>query len=167
MPQPYIGEIRMFAGNFAPLGWMFCEGQMLNVGDNQSLAYTIGTTYGGDGVSTFALPDLRGRLPIHQGNGFAVAQQGGVETVTLAVPQIPTHTHSWMVSTASADQSAPAGCMPGNSASVDLYVEAPPDVSLNAATITPTGGTQPHENCQPYLCVNFIISLDGLSPIPA
>jgi len=93
MAQPYIGEIRMFAGNFAPAGWMFCEGQLLAISENDTLFALIGTTYGGDGESTFALPDLRGRIPVHQGSGFALAQMGGAEEVTLAVNQIPGHSH--------------------------------------------------------------------------
>src|SRR5438552_18754371 len=93
MAQPYVGEIRMFAGNFAPAGWMFCEGQLLPISENETLFNLIGTTYGGDGQSTFALPDLRGRIPLHFGNGFTLAETGGVETVTLTVPQIPAHAH--------------------------------------------------------------------------
>src|SRR5437879_13063811 len=101
MAQPYVGEIRMFAGNFAPAGWQFCEGQLLPISENQTLFNLIGTTYGGDGQSTFALPDLRGRLPLHQGNGFILAETGGVETVTLTVAQIPAHSNAFL---ASADQ---------------------------------------------------------------
>src|SRR5437588_11696587 len=99
MAQPYVGEIRMFGGNFAPAGWMFCEGQLLPISENATLFQLIGTTYGGDGQSTFGLPDLRGRIPIHQGNGFVLAQSGGVETVTLTVNQIPVHSHAIIWST--------------------------------------------------------------------
>src|SRR4030095_8834409 len=98
MAQPYVGEIRMFAGNFAPAGWMFCEGQLLAIASNDTLFNLIGTTYGGDGQTTFALPDLRGRLPIHQGNGFILAETGGVESVTLTVPEIPAHSHAFRAS---------------------------------------------------------------------
>src|SRR6187431_1092834 len=100
MAQPYVGEIRMFAGNFAPAGWMFCEGQLLPISENETLFQLIGTTYGGDGQSTFALPDLRGRLPIHQGTSFVMAETGGVETVTLTVNQIPQHSHTLLASSA-------------------------------------------------------------------
>src|SRR3954468_11148073 len=93
MAQPYVGEIRVFAGNFAPAGWMFCEGQLLPISENETLFQLIGTTYGGDGQSTFGLPDLRGRLPIHQGNGTVLAETGGAEEITLTVSQIPSHTH--------------------------------------------------------------------------
>src|SRR6202035_6023881 len=96
MAQPFVGEIRMFAGNFAPQGWALCQGQLLAISENETLFNLIGTTYGGDGQSTFGLPDLRGRVPIHQGNGFTLAQNGGVETVVLSVPQIPGHTHSFL-----------------------------------------------------------------------
>src|SRR5919204_2091521 len=108
MAQPYVGEIRMFAGNFPPSGWMFCEGQLLPISQNETLFQLIGTTYGGDGESTFALPDLRGRLPIHQGNGTVLAETGGVETVTLTVSQIPAHTHPMLASSAAASSTNPA-----------------------------------------------------------
>jgi microcystin-dependent protein len=168
MAQPYVGEIRIFAGNFAPNGWMFCEGQLLPISENETLFQLIGTTYGGDGESTFALPDLRGRIPIHQGGGFILAETGGVEEVTLTIQQIPVHNHPLLVSTASATQNAPANSMPGNSASVDLYREGSPNPgsNLSAQALTPTGGSQPHTNFQPYLCVNFIISLFGIFPSP-
>src|SRR4051812_30135437 len=109
MAQPYVGEVRMFAGNFAPAGWMFCEGQLLPISEYETLFNLIGTTYGGDGQSTFALPDLRGRLPIHQGNGFTLAETGGVEEVTLTVSQIPSHTHSLLASQNTGTGTNPAG----------------------------------------------------------
>src|SRR6266481_8082864 len=108
MAQPYVGEIRMFAGNFAPAGWMFCEGQLLPISQYETLFNLIGTTYGGDGQSTFALPDLRGRLPLHFGNGFTLAETGGAETVTLTTQQIPAHTHAMIASTAPGTQNAPS-----------------------------------------------------------
>src|SRR5579872_353390 len=107
MAQPYVGEIRMFAGNFAPAGWMFCEGQLLPISEYETLFNLIGTTYGGDGQSTFAFPDLRGRIPLHQGNGFTLAETGGVETVTLTVSQIPSHSHAALAQTALGDQGSP------------------------------------------------------------
>jgi microcystin-dependent protein len=164
MAQPYVGEIRMFAGNFAPAGWMFCEGQLLPISENETLFQLIGTTYGGDGQSTFALPDLRGRIPVHQGNGFILAETGGAEEITLTVQQIPSHTHPYLVSTATATQSAPAGAMPGNSASVDLYLEDVTALNLSPQAALATGGSQPHTNFQPYLCIDFIISLFGIFP---
>ena len=112
MAQPYVGEIRMFAGNFAPAGWMFCEGQLLPISENETLFQLIGTTYGGDGQSTFALPDLRGRLPLHQGNGFSLAEAGGVEDVTLTVSQIPAHTHPLLASASPASASSPGDRRP-------------------------------------------------------
>src|SRR5881296_2932235 len=115
MAQPYVGEIRMFGGNFAPAGWMFCEGQLLPISENETLFQLIGTTYGGDGQSTFALPDLRGRIPLHQGNGFTLAETGGVETVTLTVPQIPAHTHAFLGSNNPANGVVPTGQVGGKS----------------------------------------------------
>src|ERR1043166_5148973 len=109
MAQPYVGEVRMFAGNFAPAGWMFCEGQLLPISENETLFQLIGTTYGGDGESTFALPDLRGRVPLHQGNGFILAETGGVEEVTLTVSQIPAHSHAFMASTQTGTSANPGG----------------------------------------------------------
>src|SRR5215468_2116906 len=112
MAQPYVGEIRMFAGNFAPAGWMFCEGQLLPISENETLFQLIGTTYGGDGESTFALPDLRGRIPVHQGNGFILAETGGVEEVTLSINQIPVHTHPLLATTNTSDTPNPQGALP-------------------------------------------------------
>src|SRR5437773_3261124 len=121
MAQPYVGEIRMFAGNFAPAGWMFCEGQLLPISENETLFNLIGTTYGGYGQSTFALPDLRGRLPIHQGNGFILAETGGVETVTLTVAQIPAHNHPVLASLNAGSTTQPAGNLTAQNASVEIY----------------------------------------------
>lgn len=167
MAQPYVGEIRMFAGNFAPAGWMLCEGQLLPISEYETLFQLIGTTYGGDGQSTFALPDLRGRLPLHQGNGFVLAETGGVEEVTLTVSQIPSHSHPFLASTSISNQSSPANAVVAQSSSADLYIEDTPTTNLAANSISPTGGSQPHTNFQPYLCVNFIISLFGIFPQPA
>lgn len=166
MAQPYVGEIRMFAGNFAPAGWMFCEGQLLPISENETLFNLIGTTYGGDGQSTFGLPDLRGRLPLHQGNGFILAETGGAEEITLTVNQIPAHSHPFLASTNIANQSAPTNNVLAQSSAADLYIEDTPDVSLAPQAITSTGGSQPHTNFQPYLCINFIISLFGIFPSP-
>ena len=166
MAQPYVGEIRIFAGNFAPAGWMFCEGQLLPISENQTLFQLIGTTYGGDGQNTFALPDLRGRLPLHQGNGFILAETGGVETVSLTVSQIPAHTHPLLASTNPGNQANPGGNVTAQNTLVQLYTEDVPTVNTGAQAITSTGGSQPHNNFQPYLCVDFIISLFGLFPSP-
>lgn len=166
MAQPYVGEIRMFAGNFAPAGWMFCEGQTLPISENETLFQLIGTTYGGDGQTTFALPDLRGRLPIHQGNGFILAETGGAEDITLTVNQIAAHTHPLLGSTSSGTDNHASGKMLAQSPSVSLYVEAATDGNLASNAVTPVGGSQPHTNFQPYLCVDFIISLFGIFPSP-
>jgi microcystin-dependent protein len=164
MAQPYVGEIRMFAGNFAPAGWMFCEGQLLPISENETLFQLIGTTYGGDGESTFALPDLRGRIPIHMGNGFTLAETGGVEDVTLTVQQIPAHSHPLLAAAVNGDQINPGGNLPANSFNVTPYINDVPNGNMNVGAITPTGGSQPHNNFQPYLCVDFIISLFGIFP---
>ena len=165
MAQPYVGEIRMFAGNFAPAGWMFCEGQLLPISENETLFNLIGTTYGGDGQSTFALPDLRGRIPIHQGNGFILAETGGAEEITLTVNQIPAHGHPLLASEALATQELPATNVTAQG-EVALYGNEAPFTPMNAAAVGPVGGSQPHTNFQPYLCVDFIISLFGLFPSP-
>ena len=166
MAQPYVGEIRIFAGNFAPAGWMFCEGQLLPISENETLFQLIGTTYGGDGQSTFGLPDLHGRLPLHQGNGFILAETGGAEEITLTQSQIPAHSHSLLASAGPGNLNSPAGNLPGESAAVKIYVAEQPTASLSTAAATVTGGSQAHTNFQPYLCLNFIISLFGIFPSP-
>jgi microcystin-dependent protein len=167
MAQPYVGEIRMFAGNFAPAGWMFCEGQLLPISEYETLFNLIGTTYGGDGQSTFALPDLRGRIPIHFGNGFTLAETGGVETVTLTVSQIPAHSHPFLATNNPAAQNPPSSTvLPGteNLATTTPYGTDAPRTTLHPSSVGSTGGSQPHDNFQPYLCVDFIISLFGIFP---
>lgn len=169
MAQPYVGEIRMFAGTYAPVGWEFCEGQLLSISGNETLYQLIGTTYGGDGQSNFALPDLRGRIPLHQdtsGASFDLAETGGAEEVTLTVNQMPVHTHPMVVLDHPGDQINPGGARPGHSFNVTPYINAAPSGSMHPAAITSTGGSQPHPNFQPYLCVNFIISLYGIFPSP-
>ncbi len=168
MAQPYVGEIRIFAGNFAPAGWMFCEGQLLPISENETLFQLIGTTYGGDGESTFALPDLRGRLPLHQGNGFILAETGGAEEITLTVSQIPAHSHPLLATAAPATEAQPGGFLPAESGSPGSfpYAEDSPTAPMAAQSISAVGGSQPHTNFQPYLCVNFIISLFGIFPSP-
>ena len=164
MAQPYVGEIRMFAGNFAPAGWMFCEGQLLPISENETLFNLIGTTYGGDGQSTFALPDLRGRVPIHQGNGFILAETGGAETVTLTVQQIPAHSHALLCVNGAGNDPNPTNNLLAESSVASLYQSAAPAAPMAAAAVSATGGSQPHTNFQPYLCVDFIISLFGIFP---
>jgi microcystin-dependent protein len=164
--QPYVGEIRMFAGNFAPLDWLFCEGQLLPITENETLFQLIGTTYGGDGQNTFALPDLRGRIPLHQGNGFVMAQNGGVENVALTVQQVPAHTHAMLATNDIPTQATPAGNVTGQAAA-KIYRAGSPSVFLAPGSMGSAGGSQPHNNFQPYLCMNFIISLFGIFPSPA
>jgi len=164
MSQPYYGEIRMFGGNFAPAGWMFCEGQLLPISEYETLFNLIGTTYGGDGQSTFALPDLRGRVSVHQGNGFILAEQGGVEEVTLTVNQIPAHSHPLLASGDLGNQLTTTGNLLSNSQGAIPYIEDVTTLNMSSSAITPVGGSQPHTNFQPYLCVNFIISLFGIFP---
>jgi len=166
MAQPYVGEIRMFAGNFAPAGWMFCEGQLLPISEYETLFNLIGTTYGGDGQSTFALPDLRGRIPIHFGNGFTLAETGGVETVSLTVSQIPAHSHPLLGSTAFATTTAVQANVAATPSVVNIsaYGTDQPTTSVSPASVASTGGSQPHDNFQPYLCLDFIISLFGIFP---
>jgi microcystin-dependent protein len=164
MAQPYVGEIRIFAGNFAPAGWMFCQGQLLPISENETLFGLIGTTYGGDGQSTFALPDLRGRIPIHQGNGFILAQTGGAEEITLTAQQIPAHSHPLLASSATAASRDPVPNAAPAVAAGDAYVGTPDLVPLSPQAVTTAGGSQPHTNLQPYLCVSFIISLFGIFP---
>ena len=166
MGQPYVGEIRMFAGNFAPNGWLFCEGQQLPISENEVLFQLIGTTYGGDGEEVFNLPDLRGRIPIHQGNGFPLSEMAGVEEVTLTAQQIPVHTHALLANASAGGASSPRGHVLAASPTLDLYREATPTGALASSTVVPVGGSQPHNNLQPYLCVNFIISMFGLFPSP-
>ncbi|HKQ51695.1 MAG TPA: tail fiber protein [Pyrinomonadaceae bacterium] len=174
MAQPYVGEIRMFAGNFAPAGWMFCEGQLLPISENETLFQLIGTTYGGDGQSTFALPDLRGRIPIHQGQGpglsgnYILAETGGVEEVTLTIQQIAAHSHPLLGSLTIGNATDPTSNMGAKitTASVFAYGTDSPKTTLSPTSVGPTGGSQPHTNFQPYLCVDFIISLFGIFPSP-
>jgi microcystin-dependent protein len=171
MAQPYVGEVRMFAGNFAPAGWMFCEGQLIAISENETLFQLIGTTYGGDGQSTFALPDLRGRLPIHQGSApggstYSMAESGGVEQVTLTTNQMPSHTHPMVASTTIANSSNPANAILATSSQVSMYFGGNTNTNMNTTAISSAGGNQPHTNIQPFLCVDFIISLYGIYPSP-
>ena len=169
----HVGEIRLFAGSFAPAGWMFCEGQTLPISENDVLFQLIGTTYGGDGEETFNLPDLRGRLPIHQGTGgsgtYTLGERAGVETVTLTVQQMPVHTHALLATANPASAVAPAGRALATAAASTItpYGSDNPAGTLAPQAVGPDGGSQPHSNFQPYLCVNFIISLFGVFPNPS
>jgi microcystin-dependent protein len=168
MAQPYVGEIRMFAGNFAPAGWMFCEGAQLPISENETLFQLLGTTYGGDGQSTFNLPNLASRIPLHfgtasSGTTYQVAEAAGVEQVTLTTNQIPVHTHPFLVSGDSGSQSNPGGAMPATGVTVYRAAQTA-NVPMSATAVTTTGGSQPHDNMQPFLCINHIISLFGIFP---
>jgi microcystin-dependent protein len=168
MAQPFIGEIRMFGGNFAPAGWAFCDGAMLNIADNDPLFTLIGTTYGGDGQTTFALPNLQSRFPVHQGTNagqtFIIGETGGTEQETLTVQQIPVHNHVPTGNDAGGSDS-PATSVWGKSTTGKPYATpAGPTVTFDPQTVSPVGGSQPHENMQPFLCVSFIISLFGFFP---
>lgn len=172
MSDPYVGEIRLFAGNFAPAGWAFCHGQLLAISEHDTLFSLIGTTYGGDGTTTFALPDLRGRLALHQGHGAGgvdrpIGAAVGQETVTLTTAQLPAHTHPVAARSATGDRSGPAGNLLASSANVVLHLEGPPDTSMGAGAITGTGGSQPHSNLGPALAVSYIVSLYGIYPSPS
>jgi len=168
MAQPYVGEIRMFAGNFAPAGWMLCSGQLLPISEFETLFNLIGTTYGGDGQSTFALPNLQSRVPIHFGNGFTLAETGGVETVTLTTNQIPAHSHAFACSTSPAGSKTPVNQVAAlaQAATITTYGTDAPLVQLNGQASGSTGGSQPHDNIQPYGTLNYIISLFGIFPSP-
>lgn len=168
MAQPYVGEIRIFAGNFAPSGWMFCEGQLLPISENETLFNLIGTTYGGDGQSTFALPDLRGRIPVHQGNNYVLAETGGVEEVTLTTSQIPAHSHPLTGTATNASTGSTAGGVPANMVEVTTFAYGTdaPSTNMHPQMLASAGGSQPHTNFQPYLCLSYIISLFGIFPSP-
>lgn len=165
MSQPFIGEIRMFGGSFAPAGWAFCDGQLMPISQNDALFTLIGTTYGGDGQETFGLPNLQSRHPMHQGNGFILGETGGVESVTLTVQQIPVHSHAMLCDVNNGAQPAPANNVPAATPQ-QMYVDPaglPPNGIL-APNVSPTGGSQPHDNMSPYLVISFIISLFGIFP---
>jgi microcystin-dependent protein len=161
---PFLGELRMFAGVTPPNGWMFCQGQLLSIAANDTLFQLIGTTYGGDGVSTFGLPDLRGRVPMHAGPGFVQGQMGGVEQVTITVSQLPSHAHPAGATNAIATTTDPSGMLPARDAAGSPHYAAVSDTAL-ASSILPTGGSGPHANVQPYLGINFIIRVDANNSI--
>lgn len=166
MAQPYIGEIRMFAGNFPPAGWMFCQGATLSISENETLFQLIGTTYGGDGQNTFQLPNLQSRVPIHMGNGYALAGTHGVESVVLTPNHLPNHSHPLLGHRGNGAQANPQGNMLASSTLISPYANDPPNKPMAATAISSVGGSQPHNNLQPFLCINFIISLFGIFPSP-
>ena len=171
MSQPFVGEIRMFGGNFAPAGWAFCNGALLPISENETLFQLIGTTYGGDGQSTFGLPDLQGRLPVHMGTNAGttvqIGEKAGVEIVTLTTQQIPSHNHA-LQATASGQQLSPQNAIyavPNSSVQgLQTYAPGTPATPLVPASIQNAGGNQPHENRQPFLTLNICIALAGIFP---
>ena len=164
MSSPYIGEIRMFGGNFAPQGWAFCNGQLLPISQYDTLFILIGTTYGGDGQTTFALPNLQSRVPVHAGPGFALGQAGGTESVTLTASQIPAHTHTLNADENSGTQLGPANNVLAQTQNPLMYRTIAPTLAMNGSSVQPAGGSQPHDNMLPFVAVNFIISLFGIYP---
>jgi microcystin-dependent protein len=173
MGQPYVGEIRMFAGSFAPSGWMFCAGQVIPISEYDTLFNLIGTTYGGDGEETFCLPNLCGRVPIHMGLGPGlpsnrqIGESAGVETTTLTVSQTPAHSHT-PIANATGSSTSPSGCVSTGNADMAQFAPATANVvAMATGSLQTSGGSQPHENMMPYLAVNYIISLYGIYPQPS
>jgi microcystin-dependent protein len=172
MSQPYIGEIRMFGGSFAPAGWAFCDGQLMPISENDALFNLIGTTYGGDGQETFGIPDLQGRIPMHSGQGpgisqnYQIGEKAGAESVTLSTQQIPIHNHGWLASNDPSNSLLPASNVVSTPLNITPYFAGNASVPLNAQSLQPVGGSQPHDNMMPFLCVSFIISLFGIFPSP-
>jgi microcystin-dependent protein len=169
MSEPFVGEIRMFAGNFAPRGWAFCDGQLLAVSQNDALFSLLGTIYGGDGRTTFGLPDLRGRIPIHAGTGPGLSprrlgSKGGAEKVALTVNQLSSHSHRLQASSQNANVPNPETNVLAQSPSVDIYDDNPSGAALATSSITSVGGSQSHTNLMPFLCIYFIIALLGIYP---
>jgi microcystin-dependent protein len=173
MSQPYVGEVRAVGFNFAPAGWAFCQGQLLPISDYETLFNLIGTIYGGDGQSTFGLPNLQGRIPIHQGTSslgttYVIGQLGGVESVTIASATYPQHTHTLFASSAAGAVSNPANNAAGSGSKIYAAPADIPTIAMNAAMVGLSGGGgQPHDNLQPYLALNWIISLFGIYPTPS
>ncbi len=162
MSEPFLSEVKIVSFNFAPKGWALCNGQLLPINQNQALFALLGTMYGGDGRTTFALPDLRGRIPIHMGNGHTQGERSGEESHTLNINEMASHVHPVSASNADPNQGLPTGNMWANGAGA--YSSASPDSSMNPASISNVGGSQPHTNTQPFLVLNFIIALQGIFP---
>lgn len=175
MSTPFLAEIKMFSFNFAPRGWAFCNGQLMPINQNQAVFALLGTTYGGDGRVNFGLPNLQGRLPIHQGNGHVLGEQGGEANHTLITSELPEHIHSMSASASDADSTDPTNCLPAKVSyqgdpvlKYKLPNTGPPSpdplTSMHLSSIASVGGSQPHSNTQPYLVINFVIALSGLFP---
>ncbi len=173
MAQPYVGEIRMFGGTFAPAGWAFADGRTLPISEYDLLFNLIGTTYGGDGQQSFQLPDLRGRVALHQGQGpgltqnYVVGEVGGAEEVTVSLQQLPQHGHAFLASTGPGASPNPAGSVIGSPPAVTLFKREVPEKNLAPTMVLPVGGSQPHENRMPYLTITYIIALQGIYPSPS
>lgn len=169
MSEPFVGEIRMFAGNFAPRGWAFCDGQLLAVSQNDALFSLLGTIYGGDGRTTFGLPDMRGRLPVHAGTGPGLSPRrlgakAGAEQVTLIVNQLPSHTHEMQGTDSGATSIDPGGNAPAQALADYTTPRGPAALNMSSNSITAVGGSRSHSNLMPFLCVHFIIALFGIYP---
>jgi len=169
MAQPYVGEIRQFAGNFAPVGWLFCDGSLQQIAEYDVLFNLIGTTYGGDGQQTFAMPSLQGRVPIHMGTGggstYVLGQSGGNENVTLLTQQLPAHSHIASANSATGTADTPTNNFWAASIS-GAYIASPGNINLNPSAVSLVGGNQSHENMIPFQAVNYIISMYGIYPSP-
>jgi len=167
MSDPFVGEIRMFGGNYAPRGWTFCNGALMAISQNETLFTLIGTTYGGDGQSTFGIPNLLGRIPVHQGTNagtpYSLGQMSGTESVTLTAGQMPVHTHPLNCGTATGTATTAAGNILAGS-TLSPYTATAADSSMNNQSVSVAGGSQPHDNMMPYLCISFILSLEGIFP---
>jgi len=163
MSTPYLGEIRMVGFNFAPVGWAPCDGRLLAIADNDALFNLIGTTYGGDGQTTFALPNLQGRAPVHVGSGFVLGQAGGSESVTLTANQIPAHSHVPQAQNAVGNQASPTNNVWANS-TLNQFTAGPAASTMNAQNVQSSGGSQPHDNMMPFQVISFVIALEGIYP---
>ncbi|ASS73707.1 phage tail protein [Tumebacillus algifaecis] len=164
MSESYLGEIRMFAGNFAPQGWALCNGQLLSIAENEALFALLGTTYGGDGRTTFGLPNLQGRIPIHRSATHPLGEAAGSEKVTLLASNLPQHTHIPMGSTTVGTDASPINAVWGTTATTKLYSDATTTVSMSNQVLSAEGGNQPHDNMMPSTAISFIISLYGIFP---
>jgi microcystin-dependent protein len=164
MAEPFLSEIRIFTFNFPPKGWAFCNGQFMQINQNQALFSLLGTTFGGNGQTTFALPNFQGRVPTHVGNGFTLGQNGGEQAHTLTQQELPTHNHTWTAMTPDGTSNNPSG-LAFAKAQNNLY-GATPDTPMNPSTVSNAGGSQPHQNMQPYLVLSFCIALQGIFPSP-
>ncbi|OCA79621.1 phage tail protein [Chryseobacterium contaminans] len=169
--EPFLGQIAFVPYNFAPQGWAECNGQIMSIAQNTALFSLLGTTYGGNGTTTFALPDMRGKVLIHNGQNpgtgttYILGETGGVENVTLTVSQMPAHNHTVNAVTAEGNQNVPTGSLPANTKVLDKeYSDAPADTTMKSTMVNPTGGNQPHENRQPYITLKCIIALSGIFP---